>query len=98
MYDIAKAVGAIIGIFIKAYYTGLVTIMKFWWKIFGTWERFSLFNMIVGIIALVVFIVIAIKWGFLKAVWCTVVYTIALAGLTLGIGIFEIYVMKHSNR
>ncbi len=95
---VVGVVAIAVSIFTKSYWTGLCTIMRFWWKLMKTYERATVVNIVLGLLMFIVLIVVAIKWGFLKAVWCTLIYMFAYICIAVGIGAFEIYIQKKAPK
>ena len=81
----------LISTFCKAYWTGCVVIIRAWYKLFGS-KMVNIASCSLGLLTLIIFIVVAVKWGLLKAIMCSVIFTIAQTIATMITG--SIYTAK----
>lgn len=72
--------------FCKAYWTGASMIMRLWFKIFVTPTNYSIASVLIGLATLIGFIIVALKWGLLHAIWVTILITAAQQIVTLATG------------
>ena len=78
----------LISTFSKSYWTGCTVVMRAWYKLFGANVK-DMPTLALALLSLIIFVVVAVKWGFIKAIMCVMIFTMTEKIALMVIGWFH---------